>query len=248
MSDLHSDLLTQEVDEEVRRERMRKAWKAYRKYIFGTAIGIVILVAGREIYQYQVKVQEEAASNTFSEAMTTAADQGAEQFDTWKGAVENLDGSYKTLAELRLAAAAAEKGDVAEALAAYDAVAADTGADESMRDLATFLAGMLQVSKGDNAADARSRLSLVAVKGKPWYFSALEQLALLDLKAGNLESAHEKFSLLADDADSPQSIKARAGQFRSFVEARQTVAPATDAAPTSQDTEEEAPASEEPAQ
>jgi len=220
VSDLHSDLLTQEVDEEVRRERMHKLWKTYRKYVFGTAAAIVIVVAGREIYQYQVKTREEGFSTIFSKAADSAGADGADVLKVWQEALPKLKGGYHALAEMRLAKAAENKGDVATALKAYDNVIADDSLEQSMRDLAELQSGLLQAGKGKNLDDARSRLSLVAVKGNAWYFSAQEQLALIDLQQGNLKAAHDKISLLADDAETPQSIKARANELRSYIEAR----------------------------
>ena len=51
-----------------------------------------------------------------------------------------------------------------------------------------------------------------------------------------MDEALQKFILLADDADTPQTIQARATQFRNFIEAQQFAA-AT--ASSTEDTSEE---------
>lgn len=232
MSDLQTDLMAQEVDEAVRRENLHKAWKRFGKYVIGGAVGIVLVVAGREGYGAWTRAKEEANSTAFSAAMESAAADGADPVAVWQSALPGLGGGYKALGGLRLAAAAAAKGDYDAAISAYDTVIA-AGADEGLTELATLQSAMLLVDKKDDLAAARSRLSRIAVKGRPWYFSALEQLAMVDLQEGDLESARTRFILLAEDADTPQSIKTRASQLRGFVErqiAAETVQAGTDAA------------------
>ncbi len=239
MSDLNSDLLTQEVDDEVRRERMLNLWKAYGKYVIGGAIAIVAIVAG-----YVTSVEQENSS-AFERAVDAAATDGANAVQVWEEAVPGLSAGYGALGRLQLAAAAIEAGDLDRALAAYDALSKDGSSDEAVRDFANLQAGMLLAGKMNDLSAARARLSTIAQKGNTWYYSALEQIALIDLQEGNLDDALSKFTLLADDAETPQSIKVRAGDFRRFVEAKQSAgAPApTDAAPA-EEVNDPAPATE----
>ncbi|WP_417460769.1 tetratricopeptide repeat protein [Kordiimonas sp.] len=227
MSDLNSDLLTQEVDDEVRRERMLNLWKAYGKYLIGIAVGIVVLVAGNEGYKAYVKSVESAYSTAFEAAREASLEEGADALAIWEAALPELGSGYGVPARLHLASAAITAGDYPRALTAYETLAADSKAEPAMRDFATLQAGMLLAGKLEDADAARGQLSTIAVKGKAWYFSAQEQLALLDLQAGDLDAALNKFTLLADDAETPQSIQARASQFRNFVEAQQAAASPT---------------------
>ncbi len=236
VSDLNSDLLTQEVDDEVRRERMLNLWKAYGKYLIGMAVGIVVLVAGNEGYKAYVKSVESAHSTAFEAAREASLEEGADALAIWEAALPELGSGYGVPARLHLASAAITTGDYSRALTAYEALAADGNAEPAMRDFAILQAGMLLAGKLNDADAARSQLSTIAVKGKAWYFSAQEQLALLDLQDGDLDAALSKFTLLAEDADTPQSVRARASEFRSFVEARQaaSAAPADATVPQSE--------------
>lgn len=218
MSDLNSDLLTQEVDEEVRRERMKQLWSAYGKYLIGLAVGIVIIVGGREAYTAYVKSAEEASSTAFETARAASNEEGVDAAQIWRDALPALDGGYATIGRMRIAAAAAKEGNISEAIAAYDAIAADSSADDSLRSLAQLFAGMLVTRSGEDYTDARSRLSVVAIKGEPWYHSALEQLALVDLEIGDQEAALSGFKQLTEDPETPQNIRARAQEMRSALE------------------------------
>ncbi len=225
MSDLQSDLVTQEVDEEVRRERMRQLWSAYGRYLIGLAVGIVILVGGREAYTAYVESGEEANSTAFEVAAEQAADDTANAAQIWREAANSLDGGYNALAQLRLAASADANGDTATAIAAYDAVAENADTDESLKGLAQLFAGMLIARDGNDLASARARLSVVAIQGNPWYFSALEQLALVDIKLGDKEAALQGFTQLAESLQTPQSIRTRAGQLKAALEAELGIDP-----------------------
>ncbi len=240
VSDINSDLVAQEVDDEVRRERMNLLWKRYGKYVIGGAVGVVLVVAGREIYNWRVSSIESQHSEAFQAAIEQANVEGADAVAIWREAAPKLGGGYVALAQLREAAALADGGDIAGAIATYDGLAADDTAPTSLRELGTLKASMLMIGQGD-LDSARGKLSTIAVKGKAWYFSAQEQLALIDLQQGDLDGALEKFRLLAEDAETPASIQGRASQFRTFIEAQQFAtdvfsggadsAPATDEVP-----------------
>ena len=236
MSDINSDLITQEVDEEVRRERMRQLWSAYGRYLIGLAVGIVLLVGGRQAYTAIVVSQEEASSAAFEAAEQKAAEDSANAVEIWQQAISEVEGGYQTISQLRLAASAAANGDTEAAIAAYDAVAADGSADSSLRSLAQLFAGMLVSREGQDLEGARARLSVVAIQGEAWYFSALEQLALVDIKLGDKEAALQNLNTLTADAQTPASIRTRAGELKQALEEQLGVDPlaATEAGETAQ--------------
>lgn len=218
MSDFNPDLAAQEVDEEVRRERMRQLWSAYGKYLIGLAVGIVLLVGGNQVYTSLVESREGASSTAFEAARDAATADTANAGQIWEDAVGGLEGGYVTLGRMRQAASAAANGDTAGAVAAYDAIAADAGSDESLRSLAQLFAGMLLSRDGQDLDGARSRLSLAAVQGEPWYYSAVEQLALVDLKRGDKEAALAGFTQLVGDPSTPPTINTRATELKALLE------------------------------
>ena len=218
MADTNPDLEAQAVDEALRHDQMKALWKAYGKYVIGGAIGIVLAVGGSQLYEYQVNAGKEANSAVFSKAVDQAVAEGADPAEIWEQAASEVTGGYSALAGLRLATELAKAGDVDAALSAYDTLAADAGNDIVLREYAQLLAAMLVLDKKNDLAEARSRFSVLSVKGQPWYFTATEQLAFINMKEGALEQALEQFAVLADDADTPQSVAARARQFRNMLE------------------------------
>jgi len=227
VSDQNPDLVFQEVDEELRRARMHALWKAFGKYIIAGAAVIVLLVAGREGWRAYVHSQQEQQSTVYDETLKAAGEttrDGGDALAVWQAALPKLKGGYEALAGLRTAGIALTEGKADDALAAYAAVEASK-ADQSLKELASLLAAMVQIShKGDLDA-ARARLSALVGKDHPWSHSATEQLALLDLRAGDLDSASSRFSTLASDNETPASIRSRANEFSRLIDTRRAAQP-----------------------
>lgn len=223
MSDINSDLVTQEVDDEIRREKLQNFWRDYGKYIIAGAVGIVFVVAGRQVYDWRVTTVETANSEAFEEANKQSAVSAQEAPAIWRAALSEMGSGYGALAELRLAAAEAEQGNVEAALAAYDALAANGSADQMLRDLATLQGAMLMADKEGRLDEAKARLSTIATGASAWYFSAQEQMALIDMQQGDMDAALLIFNQLSVDANTPPSIRERASSLRDIVEEQQGV-------------------------
>ena len=218
MSDVNPDLAAQEVDDELRRDQLNAMWKAYGRYIIGGAVGIVLAVGGTQLYKYQVRSGQETNSAQFAAVKDQVGNAQMDTASLWAGSVPKLEAGYAALAELQAASAFSKAGDYLAAIRAYDALAASTNGDVVLREYAQLMAGLLTVDKVGDLEDARSRFVVLASPGQPWYFSAAEQLAFLDMKQGDLASAYDRFASLADNTGAPQSIGARALQFRDMLE------------------------------
>lgn len=227
MSDNNPDLAAQEVDEELRRDQLNALWKAYGKYIIGGAVGIVLAVAGNEIYTSQVKNAQEANAKVFETAMSRGETDSANAAAVWQDALPNLSGGYVTLAALRAAQAEARAGNIDAAIAAYDSIASSGEQDVVLADFAKLMAGLLVAEQKGDLDAARGRLSTIAQKGMPWYYSALEQIAFIDMRQGQTTEAYNKFLRLAGDSETPQTISGRAAQFRDLLEEEQRTADLT---------------------
>lgn len=218
MSDVNPDLAAQEVDDELRRDQLNAMWKAYGRYIIGGAVGIVLAVGGTQLYKYQVRSGQETNSAQFASVKNQVGDAQADVASLWAGSVPNLEAGYAALAELQAAGAFSKAGDYLAAIRAYDALAASTNGDIVLREYAQLMAALLTVGKVGDLEGARSRFSVLASPEQPWYFSATEQLAFMDMKQGDVASAYDRFASLADNTGAPQSIGVRARQFRDMLE------------------------------
>ena len=166
-----------EVDEEVRREQLKKLWQRYGNYIIAGCLLVVVGIAGWRGYDW-LEAKRAAESGAAFEQAVTLAESGKPQEAEAAFAKLANDGTagYRVLARLREAAELAQS-DPKAAIKAYEEIAADRGAGQVMQDLATLRAGYLLVDQ-TSYADLRSRLEPLTGTGRAFRYSARELLAL----------------------------------------------------------------------
>ena len=203
-----------EVDEELRAERAQKLAQRYGGALTGLALLVLAGVGGWEGWKWWEGRQAAAAAETFLAAAEGAAAEGADlgaAAARFAAVANDAPAGYRTLARLRAAALQAETGDKAGALAAWDAIARDTGADALYRDLATLLWGLHSVDEAEPGA-VEARLLPLAADGAPWRASAREVLALLAIRRGQADQARRALEAILADTTTPQGIRDRAGR------------------------------------
>src|SRR3954463_12853583 len=120
---MSSDTLIREVDEELRRDRVRKLWRQTAPFVIGGAVLIVLVVAGYEGWTWWQKSQSAKSSDQFYAAATVADGTDLAAAKTALDAViAQGSGGYPMLAQFREAALLSQQGKTAEAVAAYDSL------------------------------------------------------------------------------------------------------------------------------
>jgi hypothetical protein len=198
-----------EVDEEVRRERLKKLWDRFGPYVLVVALLIVVGIGGWRAYEYW-QLQKAAEASTQFEAAMALADAGkqAEAEAAFAKLAETAGtAAYRAMARLRQAAALTES-DPKAAVAAFDAVAADTSAGEKFRDLAALRAGFILVDTAP-FADMVQRLEPLTGPQRTFRHSARELLALSAWRTGNRAEAKRWSDMILGDAESPVGMRQR---------------------------------------
>jgi hypothetical protein len=206
------DGFLREVDEALREDQMVGALKRY-----GRPVGLTIMAAllGLGGYLYWDHQQKQAAGERSERAilaMEKAAAGPASAGDALKDfdalARDGSDGS-KAAAALTAAAIRQQQGKTDEAARAYAAIAADTGAPQPYRDLASVrdVAMRFDTMQPQQVID---RLKPLAVPGNAWFGSAGEMVGLAYLKQGKPDLAGPLFAAVAKDKTVPDSLRARA--------------------------------------
>ena len=123
----------QEVDEEVRREQLKKLWQRYGNFFVAACLLVVAAVGGWRGYEWWQAKKAGEAGAAFEQAVTLA-EAGKHQEAEAAFAKLAVDGSasYRVLARLREAAELA-RTDRKAAINAYDEIAADKGAGQVIR-------------------------------------------------------------------------------------------------------------------
>ena len=196
-----------EVDEEVRREQLKKLWERYSVYIIAAAVLIVVGIAAWRGYEYWVAKRAAAAGAAFEAALS---EQGkyAEAEAAFAKIAADAPSGYRTLARMR-AAAALGQIKPAEAIKAYDELSADASLGVIWQDLAAVRAGMLLVDTA-SLADMRRRLDALAEPARTYRHTARELLALSAWRNHDLAAARRYLDMIAGDSESPVGTRARA--------------------------------------
>lgn len=201
-----------EVDEEVRREQWFKLWRTHGKHVIAAASAAAVVVAGSIGWIKYQEYRRTLDSEQFAAAGRLVAEDrpalAAERFERLAG---DAHAGYAALAKLRAADALAAEGERAAAVDVLDRLAADDGADRSLRQLAALHAVYLLVDSADPAALER-RLAPLLADDSPWRNSARELSGLIALRRGDTARAREIFAALTEDSTAPFAVRSRAAE------------------------------------
>ena len=206
-----SDPILREIEDELREERLASIWKRYGTAIVAAAVGLVVVVAGYQLWsghtaeqRLETGRQYDAASEQALSGDTDAARSAFEQL-----AAAGPDG-YALLSRFRTAQLNAESGSLAEARTDFRAIAGDSSVDSLYRDLATLRGAYLGLDLGVDADTLRTEITPLLGETNPWRYLAQEVAALLDLQSGDSAAARAAFDALIADTAAPSGVRQRA--------------------------------------
>jgi hypothetical protein len=197
-----------EVDEEVRREQLKKLWDRYGNYVVAAAVLLVAAVAAWRAYMWW-EAKKAAETGAAFEAAATLAETGKRSEAEAAFAKIAADGTagYRHLARMREAAELAQ-GDAKAAIAAYDQITADRAVGPVLQDLAALRAAALLIDTGA-LAEAQRRLEPLAANDRTFRHTAREFLVLAAWRAGDTTAAKRWFDLIMTDAQTPAATRSR---------------------------------------
>ncbi|WP_417429967.1 tetratricopeptide repeat protein [Kiloniella sp.] len=201
----------QEVEEDLKRERVEVLWKRYGKWAIGAAVLVVAATAGFQGWEsYKSTVQAEKSA-IFASALELSQAGKADEAEKVLTPLAQSDDGYGTLARFEQARLLVEAGDTTAAVKVWDEIAASSPPLSTLKDVASLLAAMHLVADGD-LADVKQRLAGLAVANGAFRYSAIELQAIVALREGDNTAAKALFQQLIDDVDTPNGIKSRSGQ------------------------------------
>jgi hypothetical protein len=201
--------LFDEVDEEVRREQLKKLWDKYSIYIIALALLVVAAVGGWRGYQYVEAEKAAKASDVFNRAVDLS-EQGKHE-DAEKAFAElaaKAPYGYRLLSRFHQAAEVAVR-DPKAAAKMFDDLAADYSIGAEQQELARIRAAGLLVDSA-SYADMKQRLEPDTVPSAAFRHSARELLALSAFRANDTTAARLWLDQISADTDTPPSLRSRA--------------------------------------
>jgi hypothetical protein len=201
--------LFNEVDEDVRREQLKKLWDKYSIYIVAGALLIIAAVGGWRGYQYVEAKKAAEAGVAFDKAVELSeANKHSEAEAAFNSLAATAPSGYRLLARLRAAGEVASH-DPKAAAKLYDDIAADRSVGALDQELARVRgAGLLLETS--TYPDMLARLEPAAAPGASFRHSARELLALSAWRANDTTAARKWLDMIANDGETPPGLRSRA--------------------------------------
>jgi hypothetical protein len=201
--------LFDEVDEEVRRDQLKKLWDQYSIYIIAVALLIVAGVGGWRGYQYLEAKKAAEAGAAFDKAVELSeATKHAEAEAAFADLAAKAPSGYRVLARLRMAAEVASR-DPQGAAKIFDEIAADRSIGTTEQDLARIRAAQLLL-EATTYPNMLQRLEPATAASSSFRHTARELLALSAWRANDATAARQWLDLIASDGETPPSLRSRA--------------------------------------
>ncbi|WP_045389539.1 hypothetical protein [Falsirhodobacter sp. alg1] len=201
----NSDTFIDEVADELRRERLFGALKRY-----GWIAGLLVLVvAGGVAWTEWQQRASETEAQSFGDTLLASLD--AANPEERRAVLDAASAEGDRRAVLDLMAASDPSEDKAATMAALDRVIAQDGISAVFHDLAVLRKAVV-AGTDLSIDDRRALLEPISQPGQPYRALAREQLAYLDIEAGDIPAAITKLTALTTDREATQGLRQRAGQ------------------------------------
>jgi len=200
-----------EIEDDLKHEHYRRLWQRYGKWVLAAAIVLVLGTAaavGWREYETSQRLEESAAYASALAAVGVAP----EEADAALATLADKGGVYGALARLERAGVAVRAGNYEDAATQYRAIADDGDIDPVLRDLALTQWATQALAAGEDPAAIEAALTPLTENSNAWRHMALELQAIVALQNGDTAKARELFGTLADDPETPQSMRARASE------------------------------------
>jgi hypothetical protein len=213
----NNDVFMREVDEELRRDEMVAFGRRYGTWIAVLVVLFLVVLGGSLWWRHHKEAVAGSQGEQFQTALDSIGSGNTKAADpTLATLARSSHDGYRAMAEFSQADILLKKNDLKGAIAKFAAIAGDTSLDSPFRDLALIR----QTSAEYDSLDPQKvidRLKPLAVKGNPWFGSAGEMVAMAYLQQNKQAEAGKLFGEIAQDADTPDSLRQRAVQMAALL-------------------------------
>ncbi len=209
------DEFLEEVENDIRQEKLLNLWRQYGKMVMGGIAGILIVIIAYNFWSHYdhnkriqmaeklISAQELIGQGEAEKAMTILNSLSTESHKT-----------YQPLTQFQKAGLLLQEGTptkTTQAIAIYHQLAGSTKIEPLWRDLATLLAVMASMDQPDiKVDDLLGQLNALTSDENPWRYFAKEIKGVLLYRKGEKSQAAELFARLVQDNQTPTGISMRA--------------------------------------
>ena len=195
-----------EVDEEVRREQLKKLWDRYGSLVIAACVLLVVAVGGWRAYEWWEAKKAAEAGTAFQAAITLAGEnKNKEAEEAFAKLAGTGTASYRMLAKFREAAEIA-RHDPKAAVAIYDQLAADGSLGRVLQDLAALRAATILVDTAPYS-EIVQRLEPLTAPDRTFRHSARVMLALAAWRAKDATAMRKWSDMILADTETPSGTR-----------------------------------------
>lgn len=206
------DVFLREVDEAVRQDEMLGLFQRYGKLAAVLVVIGPLALAGYLYWDHSRKQAAGAVGEQFTLALDKLDASNLPAADKeLAGVIDKGGPGSVAAAKLLRGGIAAQQGKPADAAKLFAEVAADSGAPQPFRDLATIREVAIKFDQLP-PQQVVDRLKPLAVPGNPWFGNAGELVGIAYIKQGKNDMAGPLFAAISRDKDVPESLKRRTRQ------------------------------------
>ena len=168
-----SEEIISEIEEDLQKERFKKYWKNYGKYISLLIVFIIFSVGGWQIYEFIEKRRNIEASNIFLNILDVSkedTEKAIEEIDK----IKNLPNGYELLIKFQKANLHIKNNQISDAVLLFNQIHQDKSIDQNYRDIAFLLSIMHQykqensIAKLDNIISTNVHFAMLAKELKAY--------------------------------------------------------------------------------
>ena len=168
-----SEEIISEIEEDLQKERFKKYWKNYGKYISLLIVFIIFSVGGWQIYEFIEKRRNIEASNIFLNILDVSkedTEKAIEEIDK----IKNLPNGYELLIKFQKANLHIKSNQISDAVLLFNQIHQDKSIDQNYRDIAFLLSIMHQykqensIAKLDNIISTNEHFAMLAKELKAY--------------------------------------------------------------------------------
>jgi len=199
-----SEEIISEIEEDLQKERLKKYWKIYGKYIYSSVIFIILTVGGWQLYQYNEKRKNIEASNIFLNILEMSKEDKLKAINKIDQ-IKKLPNGYEFLIKFQKFNLLIKNQQISDAIILLEEIYLDKSLDQNYRDLALILSVMHQYNKDNSLED------LEKILNKNNYYSniAKELKAYIFYENGKIKDSQNILQNLVTEPDISQSSKNR---------------------------------------
>ena len=199
-----SEEIISEIEEDLQKERFKKYWKNYGKYISLLIVFIIFSVGGWQIYEFLEKRRNIEASNVFLNILDVSkedTEKAIEQIDN----LENMPNGYELLIKFQKANLFIKNNQVTEAIFLFNQIYQDKSIDQNYRDIAVLLSIMHQYKQENSIA----KLDNIISTNEHFAMLAKELKAYILYDNGKVKAARNIFEEILKSSNISQRSKER---------------------------------------